>query len=102
MKRELVKWQPFQAIIPGNRMVHDVLEQKNKISMPVLSDDQLYQIQERLLYSYQTQEKVQLIYFHGGRLYRKVGKVTEIDANQRRIVLNGHFFLFFSQIVEIF
>ena len=46
--RGMVKWQPFNAVVNGNFMINQVLEEKNKIKMPILSDDQKLEIQEKL------------------------------------------------------
>lgn len=95
------KWNPFNAVAPGGFMVNEVLREKNKIDMPVLSDDQKTAIQERILEVHNNQEIVKIKYFRGGRLYITEGKVEKIDINAHKIVLNGGFSVFFSQIVEI-
>ena len=95
------KWNPFNAVAPGGFMVNEVLREKNKIDMPVLSDDQKAEIQERILEVHNNQEIVKIKYFRGGRLYITEGKVEKIDISAHKIVLNGGFSVFFSQIVEI-
>ena len=95
------KWNPFNAVAPGGFMVNEVLREKNKIDMPVLSDDQKAEIQERILEVHNNQEIVKIKYFRGGRLYITEGKVEKIDIHAHKIVLNGGFSVFFSQIVEI-
>ncbi len=95
------KWNPFSAVAPGGFMVNEVLKEKNKIEMPVLSDDQKMELQERILEAHNNQETIKIKYFRGGRLYITEGKVEKIDANSHKIVLNGGFSVFFSQIIEI-
>ncbi len=95
------KWNPFNAVAPGGFMVNEVLKEKNKIDMPILSDDQKMELQERIFEAYNNQDTIKIKYFRGGRLYITEGKVIKIDANAHKIVLNGGFSVFFSQIVEI-
>ena len=95
------KWNPFNAVAPGGMMVNEVLREKNKIDMPVLSEDQKMELQERILEAHNNQEIIKIKYFRGGKLYTTEGKVKKIDANARKIVLNGGLSVFFSQIVEI-
>ena len=95
------KWNPFNAVAPCGFMVNEVLREKNKIDKPVVSDDQKTAIQERILEVHNNQEIVKIKYFRGGRLYITEGKVEKIDINAHKIVLNGGFSVFFSQIVEI-
>lgn len=95
------KWNPFNAVAPGGFMINEVLKEKNKIDMPILSDDQKMELQERIFEAYNNQDTIKIKYFRGGRLYITEGKVIKIDANAHKIVLNGGFSVFFSQIVEI-
>ena len=95
------KWNPFNAVAPGGMMVNEVLREKNKIDMPVLSEDQKMELEEKILEAHNNQEIVKVKYFRGGRLYITEGKIEKIDAIARKIVLNGGLSVFFSQIIEI-
>ena len=41
------KWNPFNAVAPGGFMVNEVLKEKNKIDMPVLSEDQKMELEKK-------------------------------------------------------
>ncbi len=101
MERGIIKWQPFSAVVPSYRMINDVLSKKNVVEMPVLSEDQLVTIQEKLLSSFQKKEIVTILYFFAGRYYTIKGLVTQIDTNTHKILLNDKKSLFFSQIIRI-
>ena len=96
------KWNPFNAVAPGGMMVNDVLREKDKIDMPVLSEDQKAELQERIIEAYNNQELIKVKYFKGGKIYVSEGKIDKIDINSHKIVINGGFSVFFSQIIEIF
>lgn len=101
-KRNLVKWQPFSAVIPGKYLVDKVMKDKNKIEMPILSDDQLKEIENKLIRALELQDTISLLYYKDGKLYRKVGKVKKIDVNKRKIFLSETFSVYFEQIIRIF
>lgn len=95
------KWNPFNAVAPGGFMVKEVMNEKNKREMPILSDDQKMVIQERIFASFNNQELINITYFKGGKIYNIEGIVDKIDVNSKKLVLNNGISVFFSQIVEI-
>lgn len=100
--RGMIKWQPFSAVASGTYMINNVLKEKNKIKKPILSEDQKIELQNKMVDSYNNQEKIIVKYFRDGRLYTLEGKITEIDINKHRISINNHFWVFFSQIVDFY
>lgn len=96
------KWNPFNAVASGTYMINDVLREKNKIHMPVLSEDQKNELQAKMLDAFNTQETIKVKYYKDGNIYVKEGKITNIEPNKQKIVLNFSFTIFFSQIVEFF
>lgn len=95
------KWNPFNAVVPGGYMVKEVMKEKNKVEMPILSDDQKMAIQERLFEAFNNQEMVNIRYFKGGNMYNIEGFIEKIDQNTRKIIINSDISVFFSQICEI-
>ena len=95
------KWNPFNAVAPGGYMVKEVMKEKNKVDMPILSEDQKMEIQERIFEAFNNQETIHITYFRGGNMYNIEGIIEKIDINSRKIVINSEISVFFSQIVEI-
>lgn len=96
------KWNPFNAVAPGSSMVNEVLKEKNKVTMPILSEDQINELQEKILNAFNTQSIVNIKYFKNGRYYLNNGIITNIDVSAHKLVLNSQFPIFFSQIIEIY
>lgn len=96
------KWNPFNAVASGEYMIKDVLEQKNIEKMPVLSDDQKYEIQNKMFEAFNNQEIINVKYFKNGKFYVKEGKITNIDQNAHKIIINEVLSVYFSQIIEFF
>ena len=99
--RGQAKWAPFNAVAPGTQMVKDVLERKYVVKMPTLSDDQIKEIENKIINSFNNQTKITIKYFRSGRYYKRDGIVENIDILGRKIALNDDYNLFFSQIIEI-
>lgn len=96
------KWNPFNAVASGEYMINDVLEEKNKEKMPVLSDDQKEVIQNKMFEAFNNQEVIKVKYFKNGKFYIMEGRITNIDPNTHKIVINEEFSVYFSQIIEFF
>ena len=99
--RSQAKWAPFNSVVPGKEMVSDVLKRKNVVKMPILSEDQINELENKLINSYNNQNEIRIKYFRGGRYYLRKGIVVNIDVLGRKIILNDNYNLFFSQIIEI-
>ncbi len=100
--RSNVKWQPFNAVASGSYMVNEVLKEKSKEVMPTLSDDQRYEIQEKIFNFYNTQEIMKIKFYRDGKIYIKEGKISFIDKINHNIIINKAFKVFFNQIIAIY
>lgn len=102
MERGMKKWQPFNSVCVGSLMVKDVLNKKMVVKMPVLDDDKLREIQEKILFAYNSKDIISVKFYKNGRYFLQKGIITQIDKNERKIVLNNDLSLFFAQIVDIY
>lgn len=98
--RGMIKWQPFSAVVPSEKMLKDVLDEKCKIRKPILSEDQEKDLEIRILDSFNEKEIVTIMYYKEGKLYKITGIITNIDVISRKILINTRFSLFFSQIIK--
>ena len=69
--------------------------------MPVLSEDQIMTIQNKMLEAYNNQDEINVIFYLNGHFFNRRGKIIKIDKNKRKIALNTGIFVYFSQIIEI-
>ncbi len=96
------KWNPFNAVASGDYMINDVMKEKNKVSMPILSEDQKLELQNKMFEAFYNQEMINVKYFKAGKVYIIEGIITNIDQNSHKIILNSDISVFFSQIIEFF
>lgn len=102
MSRGMIKWQPFSAVVPGNVLVNDILKKKNIVRMPILTEDKVLELEEKILISLENQNPIKIKLFRNGRMFLKEGIVCNINKYSKKITLNDGYSLFFSQIVEIY
>lgn len=96
------KWNPFNAVASGDYMINDVMKEKNKVSMPILSEDQKLELQNKMFEAFYNQEMINVKYFKAGKVYIIEGIITNIDQNSHKIILNSDISVFFPQIIEFF
>ncbi len=98
--RSNAKWAPFAAVVQGGTMIDEVLSKRGKVEMPILSEDQIQFLEEKINDAFHNNEYVKIKYYKDGRFLIKEGKIKRIDKYDRKIVFFPNFPLFFSQIVE--
>ena len=59
--RGMVKWQPFDSLLSSKKVAREIIKEKNKVAMPTLSEDQLLNIEEKVLEAYYNGETVRLV-----------------------------------------
>ena len=102
MSRGMIKWQPFSAVVPGNVLVNDIMRKKNIIKMPILTDDKILELEEKILLSFENQDPIKIKLYRNGKLFMKEGIVHNIDKLTKKIMLKDGYSLFFTQIIEIY
>ena len=94
--RGMIKWLPFNSVISTNYIL-----QKKKVLLPVLSEEQKFYIEKKIINAYYTQEKIKIKYFYNGVIYQNDYFVKKINAIKKEIILNDSFKLNFQQIIDI-
>ena len=100
LDRGIIKWQPFDSVTPSKKMVDKLLKEKQKISKPILSEEQLSNIQEKLFESYNNEIKTTIEYYKNGYIFKEIGVIHSIDLNSGKLVLNNKY-IYFNQIIKI-
>ena len=97
--RGMKKWAPFSSLIEQATCLEEMKYQRNRISKPVLTDDQIEKI-NYVLQSYRKGQFVKIKFFHDGYLYEITTTIKKIDLENRILVLeNGK--LNFSILIDI-
>ena len=99
--RGIIKWQPFESLIPNKVIINSILNEKNKIERPILSSDQLDNLNIIILESYYNKSNVTIKYFINNSIKEYFGIITSLDYNIKTIVVNNQLKLHISQILQI-
>ena len=87
--RGIIKWLPFDALSGFRESINKLTKYRSKVNMPVISDDQIldlnYKLEEALAYN----KEISLIYYEQG-FYKEIsGLVTKLCLYERMISFNN-------------
>lgn len=99
--RKMIKWQPFNSLMNSKQVVKEIMQDKGKIAMPILSDDQLSILEEKIILAYESGMKVNIKYYKNGYLYLINTNVKSIDKTNRKVFIKNNQYLYFNTIVDI-
>ena len=98
--RGMIKWQPFDSVISGKSVVQSLLLEKQKIKKPILSDEELQDLEEKIINALHSQETISLQFYKNGYIRTITGQINKIDRVYKTIYLNSTRLLF-NQIISI-
>lgn len=99
--RGMIKWAPFNSVINGNDVKKEIKEENNKIPKPTLSEEQIFNLEQEIIDSYQNQSVIELKYYKNQHIYKITGIITKIDSVTKKIVINNDFIIYFNNIIQI-
>lgn len=82
--RNMVKWQPFKTMPQQYEMLDQHIEDQNKIDMPLLSDEQLQEINEKVHEIIEKNRISEISYWDNGYIYTikcYIKKVNQLNGN---------------------
>lgn len=97
----MIKWMPFNSLMNGRIIVNNLLDEKSKIKMPILSDDEIGEIENNIINAYYTQNKIIITYYKNGYLLKTKSLIKKIDYTRKIIYLDNNINLLFRQITNI-
>lgn len=87
--RGIIKWAPFDALVGYHTILSDMRYRMGKAAQPVLSDDQLLELNQNLMLAYKLNIEIEVTYFSDGYLKATFGNVKKIDWIKKFIVLSS-------------
>lgn len=99
MNREKAKWAPFESLFKSKEILKEFDEKRLLHEKPVLSEDELQDLESSLLEAYHTKRKIKVVYYYQGKDYEKEGIVCSI-ANHKVYFLD-YSSLYLEQILKI-
>ena len=99
--RGMIKWQPFDSVTSTKKMCMDILQRKDYQRFPLLSEDQIKDIEELILESYYNKDIIFITYYHDGKCLTKEGKIKYLDKYKKQLILSDTSIIHFKQIINI-
>ena len=98
--RTYIKWAPFNSVINGNKLIKEILQSKQKIDKPTLSEDQIIFLNEKIFEAYTNHLKINLFIYKNQTILKLVGFINNINTNKKTITFNNNY-IYFNQIIGI-
>ena len=98
--RGMIKWAPFNSVINSNQIIKELIKEREKISQPIISNEDTKNIEDAIINAYYTKSKVKIIYYENGYLLNIISKIKKIDQIYKMIYLDNKRLLF-KQIIKI-
>lgn len=99
--RDNIKWAPFNSVINGNELIKEIKKEKSRKEKPVLSEDQLAELEKIIFEVFNNQSVVEIIFFRSNHFYKITGIITKVDTAQKKIIINNKNSYYFSNIIKI-
>ena len=99
--RGMIKWQPFDSLTNSKKLCYDLLSSRNKVSMPILSEDQLQVLEDKVKESYYNKELILIEYYYNGDIKHKTTKIRYIDINKKQLICSDASIIYFRQLLKI-
>ena len=100
MRKNMIKWKPFYSIPGLNKIIKEIEEEKNYKYVPSLSDDLIFDINQKLINSIENKSNISIKYIKNGMLYYKNGVIEKIDTIQKYILISN-IRIYFNEIIKI-
>ncbi|WP_338142243.1 YolD-like family protein [Staphylococcus equorum] len=79
--RGMVKWAPFATIPEQHERLNQFKQDQNKIVKPILSDDQLNELNDTLILKMFHEPNIEVIYFEDGYIQTIEGYIHKVDTH---------------------
>lgn len=86
--RKMMKWMPFNALLEQGDHLRELIDARNHEEKPILSDDQLAELNYDLERAYMTQELVEISYFKQNKRHKTKGHIHQIDVQNKMLMIN--------------
>ncbi|QDQ07727.1 YolD-like family protein [Bacillus sp. BD59S] len=89
--RGMVKWRPFASLPEQYIGINEMLNDLNKVSKPIVSEDMREQIERGLLYSMQNKQEILISYYRDGIVHHMYINVSHIDPMTKTVYCTDAF-----------
>lgn len=88
--RGIIKWAPFDALVGYASIINELKYRLGKKDKPILSVDQLEELNQKLNMAYHYQLEIEVEYYHDGYTKVSYGKIKRLDFVYKQIILSNY------------
>lgn len=99
--RGIIKWAPFSSVINGDILLKEIHEEKSRIIKPTLSEEQIQELEDKILEKYNNKTLVTIFFYKSEHIYILKGIISKINTATKEITVNNQKVIFFSNIIRI-
>lgn len=103
--RGMVKFTPFAALSEQFEGIQEIIKEKNKVTRPILTDEEKELLENMLLCSLLSEEEILITYYEDGYLLSSYMTVVGIDQQNSAVICTDAFYnkmtLRFSKIIDV-
>lgn len=85
--RGIVKWNAFKTLPQQYEMINQYMEDQNKIEMPLLSQEQLEEINDKVNYKIENKILAEINYWKNGYIHSIQSFIYKIDELKGEMIL---------------
>lgn len=89
--RGMVKWRPFASLPEQFIGINEMLNDLNKVSKPIVSEDMREQIERGLIHSMQNKEEILISYYRDGIVHNMYINVSHIEPMLKTVYCTDAF-----------
>ena len=90
--RGMVKFTPFAAMPEQFAGIREIIKEKNKVTRPILTDEEKELIENTLLCSLLSEEEILITYYEDGYLLTNYMTVIDIDPLNSAVICTDAFY----------
>lgn len=99
--RKMIKWAPFNSVINGNYLLNTIEYEKDKITKPLLSDEQISNMEKKIFEAMINNIPLEFTIYKGGHTKIINDNVIKIDSPTKRVLLARNKWLYFCEIMMV-
>lgn len=99
--RGMIKWMPFDSVVSSKKVVQSIIQEKSKVLKPILSEEQMTEIENRLWEGFHNQITIHISYYFQGTIRKKDSIILCIQRNEKKIIFKDYSYLYFDQILNV-
>lgn len=96
-----IKWAPFNSVINGKYLMKNIEKEKSKIPKPLLSDEQIENIENIIKEAYINKVLIEFTIYKGGFIKQIKGLINNIEPSNKKILLENHKYIYFCEIINV-